>query len=85
MLPPDRFYYNLGEWFRDMNESQQPDEEIDFFSMGQQVGLFFQGILSSVKDSFIAMKLTGDFIRTQFGSDDDLGIVLSDDQGDSDK
>lgn len=87
MQPPNCFYYNLGEWFRDMREQvPPPDEGIDLFDAGRQVGLFYRGLLDATNDAFVAIKLTGEFIHTQFTSDDDnLSIEFSDDEGDSDK
>lgn len=61
MLPPDLFYYNLGEFFRDMEEL--PTE--DFFEqMGRMFGSFYKGALEQAGNESIALELTFQFMST---------------------
>lgn len=55
---PDRFYYNLGELFRDM----QTDNSL-YYDVGKNVGEFYRGIMSIVDNEDIAVDLTAEFIR----------------------
>lgn len=65
LLPPRRFYYNLGEWLRDMDYNQTADHDY-YYDLGRYAAYFYEGALSVLDDPAEAMELTVEIIaRTQ--------------------
>jgi hypothetical protein len=85
MQPPERFYYNMGEFLRECNmeygslpEESSEDNEI-YHNMGIAVGHFYQGVLSVVNDGLTAARLAGEFMwhlemdKGDYAEDEDEG------------
>lgn len=61
LLPPQRFYYNLGEFLRDM-EPQPTNEDDPYYDMGVAIAKIFLGVRSELPNDFIATKLAGELM-----------------------
>jgi len=71
MLPPQRFYYNLGEFLRDMNPEPSNHENDPYFDMGSAMARVFLGVRSELPNDYIAMKLAGELMARINGIDFD--------------
>lgn len=56
----DRFYYNLGDFFMEMDE--HADGVDHFFALGVIVGNFYEGLKSVIEDEVMTFELTSQFI-----------------------
>lgn len=86
MEAPDRFYYNLGDWFRDVERELQELEEashsspnvVEPYDFGLAAGNFFRGIMDSTQDYGLSERLTNTFITNTPTTDDDgPGIIFT--------